>query len=443
MNTQVITGNDLAIAENTVAIVRSEASQRLMAMVRRVAATPAAVLIEGETGTGKELIARAIHQLSVRKHRPWIDVNCSALPEHLLESELFGYEKGAFSGAEASKPGMFELAHNGTLFLDEIGELDPKIQAKLLRVLDGAPYYRLGGTRKISVDVRIVSATNRNLESAVRQGGFRKDLFYRLGQIQLRVPPLRDRPEDIAGISEKILEEYRPGARFDGEAMEALRAYTWPGNVRELKNTIMAIATLGDSGTTIKLSDLPQQIAKPDSKASGVEDTNVLLGDLDSVERVMIERALQACEGDQAQAADQLGISRRTLSRKLKLYRLEESCRSSLGTLGSQQQRYFRAALESIVVLRANGYEAKARSVNVSLSGIGLQDVAEPFRLGGLVELLFSLEETSSPIEAKGKMTWADALGHAGLRFVSMTTDAQRQLNTWLEARRQQEGWHN
>jgi DNA-binding NtrC family response regulator len=444
MNTQAISVGDFAIAENAIAIVRSEASQRLIAMVRRVAATPAAVLIEGETGSGKELVARAIHQFSARKHKPWVDVNCSALPEHLLESELFGYERGAFSGAESSKLGMFELADNGTLFLDEIGELDPKIQAKLLRVLDGASYYRLGGTRKISVDVRIVAATNRNLEAAVRQGKFRKDLFYRLGQILLRVPPLRDRSEDIAGIAEKILEEYRPGARFDEEAMGALCAYTWPGNVRELKNTVMAIATLGDSGTTIKLTDLPEQITRPDLKPSSAEEDNVLLGDLDSMERVMIEQALHACEGDQAQAADRLGISRRTLSRKLKLYRLEESCRSaSPGKLGSQQQRYFRAALDSIVILRAgNGYETKARSVNVSLSGIGLQDVAEPFRLGGIVEMLFYLEEARSPIEAKGKMTWADALGHAGLRFVSMTTETQRQLNTWLEARRQEEGWH-
>src|SRR5947209_16074915 len=223
------------------AVVRSEASRRLMAMVRRVAVSPAAVLIEGETGCGKELVARAIHQFSLRSHKPWVDVNCSALPEHLLESELFGYEKGAFSGADGSKPGMFELANGGTLFLDEIGELDAKIQAKLLRVLDGSPYYRLGGTRKISVDVRIVAATNRNLSAAVRQGNFRKDLFYRLGQIQLRVPPLRERPEDVAGTAEIALQEYRPGTRFSQEALDALCAYSWPGNVRELKNAVMTV----------------------------------------------------------------------------------------------------------------------------------------------------------------------------------------------------------
>jgi len=443
MAIEAIPAGDFVLAHNWPAVVRSDASRRLIAMVGRVAATSAAVLIEGETGSGKELVARAIHQFSLRKHKPWIDVNCSALPEHLLESELFGYEKGAFSGADTSKPGMFELADNGTLFLDEIGELDPKIQAKLLRVLDGAPYYRLGGTRKISVDVRIVSATNRNLEAAVRQGSFRKDLFYRLGQIQLRVPPLRERPEDIAGIAEKVLEEYRPGARFDQEALKALCGYNWPGNVRELKNAVMALATLGDCGAQIGLADLPEQITRAESKPSNEEDANVPLGDLDSMERVMIEQSLQACEGDQDQAADRLGISRRTLIRKLKLYRLEESCRSaSLGTLGNQQQRYFRAALDRIVTLRSsNGYEAKARSVNVSLSGIGLQDVAEPFRCGGLVDLWFPLEEGVTSIEAKGKMTWADAQGHMGIRFVSMSTDTQRRLKSWLEARRQEEGW--
>src|SRR5437763_7440689 len=254
--TETVPGGDFALAGSATAVVRSEASRRLMAMVRRVAVSPASVLIEGETGCGKELVARAIHQFSLRSHKPWVDVNCGALPEHLLESELFGYEKGAFSGADSSKPGMFELANGGTLFLDEIGELDAKIQAKLLRVLDGAPYYRLGGTRKISVDVRIIAATNRDLASAVRQGHFRKDLFYRLGQIQLRVPPLRERPEDVAGIAEIAVEEYRPGARFSQPALDALCAYSWPGHVRELKNAVMPVATLGDFEGDIDVAHL-------------------------------------------------------------------------------------------------------------------------------------------------------------------------------------------
>src|SRR5437879_1689552 len=174
---------DVSLLGGVTAVVRSPLGRKLMEMTRRVAGSPASVLIVGETGSGKELVARALHQYSHRSEKPWIEVNCAALPEHLLESELFGFEKGAFSGADSSKPGMFELADGGTLFLDEIGELDSRIQAKLLRVLDGAPYYRLGGTRKITSNARVLAATNRDLEAGVRQGSFRKDLFYRLGQM--------------------------------------------------------------------------------------------------------------------------------------------------------------------------------------------------------------------------------------------------------------------
>ena len=436
--TEPIGTGDFALS-NATAVVRSEASRRLMAMVRRVASSPAAVLVEGETGCGKELVARAIHQFSMRSHKPWIDVNCGALPEHLLESELFGYEKGAFSGADGSKPGMFELANGGTLFLDEIGELDGKIQAKLLRVLDGAPYYRLGGTRKISVDVRIVAATNRDLEAAVGQGAFRKDLFYRLGQIRLRVPPLRERPEDIAGIAERTLDEYRPGARFSSGAMEALRGYAWPGNVRELKNTIMTIATLGDFDDAVELAHLPEHISGATPMQTDAS-AQVHLGDLDSMERVMIQRALETCGGDQTLAAESLGISRRTLSRKLKLYRIESG--QPLGGMDDQQQRYFRAGLDQEVVLRAgNGHEARVRTLNVSASGIGLLEVGEPLRFTGIIEMEFALVPDGPRLTAKGKITWADAQGHAGVRFVSMPPEAQRQLHAWLEDRRQEEGW--
>ena len=178
---------------------------RFMRMVDRVAGHNESVLVTGETGTGKELIARTIHQSSHRRSRPWIDINCAALPENLVESELFGYEKGAFTGADSSKPGLFELADKGTLFLDEIGELQLQTQVKLLRVLDGNPFYRLSGHRKIKVDVRIVAATNQDLDAAVAAGRFRQDLFHRLGQFQLRVPPLRERPEDIIALAEHFL----------------------------------------------------------------------------------------------------------------------------------------------------------------------------------------------------------------------------------------------
>ena len=432
--TTVISDGDFILGHQTV-LVRSEASKRLMATVRRIAATPATVLIEGETGTGKELVARSIHEFSSRRHEAWVDVNCSALPEHLLESELFGHEKGAFTSADVSKPGMFELAQEGTLFLDEIGELDPKIQAKLLRVLDGAPFYRLGGTRKINVNVRVVAATNRDLEAAVRRGTFRKDLYFRLGQLHVRVSPLRERPEDIIALSEKLLGESKPGARFHPKALDALCAYSWPGNVRELKNAILALTTLSDSDKEIGLSDLPEEITASTPNQAHAENSIIPLGDLDSMERMMIENALLACDGDQNQAAERLGISRRTLIRKLKLYRLEDIPRTNGHALDrTQYQRYFRASLDRVVTLRsANGYEASVRSVNVSLTGIGLHEVPETLHCGGIVEVLFSLEEANAPIEAKGKMTWADRQGHTGIRFVGMSKDAQRRLKQWLE----------
>jgi len=192
------------------AIIVSEPMQRLMEVVQRVARSSATTLIAGESGVGKELVARAVHYYSGRAGKPWVDFNCAALPEQLLESELFGHERGAFSGADTAKPGLFELAHQGTIFLDEVGELDARLQVKLLRVLDGAPYYRLGGVRKVSVDVRVVAATNRDLERAVAQGRFRSDLFHRLSQFTLRVPPLRARPADIEPLARHFLAEHFP-----------------------------------------------------------------------------------------------------------------------------------------------------------------------------------------------------------------------------------------
>src|SRR5438270_8571550 len=191
-------------------IVRSPSLQRVMRLAEKVARHPAAVLIVGETGTGKEMIAHTIHNHSLRCNNPFIDVNCAAIPEHLVESELFGYEKGAFSGADALKPGFFELANKGTLFLDEIGDLDLKIQVKLLRVLDGVPYFRLGGSKKVSVELRVVAATNQDLEALVRAGKFRSDLYHRLAQFKLELPPLRERPEDVLGIAQQVLHQHYP-----------------------------------------------------------------------------------------------------------------------------------------------------------------------------------------------------------------------------------------
>ena len=198
------------------AVLASEPMRRLMSMVERVARSNATVLIVGESGAGKELVARAVHHFSMRSQKPWVDLSCAALPEHLLESELFGYDKGAFSGADSPKPGLFELAHQGTIFLDEIGELDPKMQVKLLRVLDGVPYYRLGGVKKVSADVRVVAATNQELEVLVSEGRFRGDLYHRLSQIMLRVPPLRQRIDDIAPLARYFLAQQDPRLRFCG-----------------------------------------------------------------------------------------------------------------------------------------------------------------------------------------------------------------------------------
>src|SRR5580700_10711165 len=238
------------------AVVASDPMVRLLAMVERVARSTATVLITGESGSGKEIIARAVHHYSPRTHKPWVDLSCAALPEHLIESELFGYDKGAFSGADGNKAGLFELAHQGTIFLDEIGELEARMQVKLLRVLDGAPYYRLGGVRKITVDVRVVAATNRELEIAVGEGRFRNDLYHRLSQVTLRVPPLRKRADDIAPLACYFLEQQDSRLRFSEAALDVLLGHSWPGNIRELRNVVIKAALLAD-GETIVPEDLP------------------------------------------------------------------------------------------------------------------------------------------------------------------------------------------
>lgn len=309
------------------AIIASQPMRRLMERVERAARSSASVLITGESGSGKELIARAIHQLSPRSHRPWVDLSCAALPEHLLESELFGYDRGAFSGADAAKPGLFELAHQGTLFLDEVGELDPKMQVKLLRVLDGVPYYRLGGTKKVSADVRIVAATNQNLERLVDEGRFRGDLFHRLGQLTLVVPPLRERIEDIAPLAEYLLEQHSPGATFTGRALRLLEAQPWKGNVRELRNVVMKAAVMHvDCGLEAQI-DVEHLPVGPIPAASAPAGTpfSSSAASLEGMERRMIFDALAATGGHQQRAAARLGISRRTLSRKLKVYEAERA----------------------------------------------------------------------------------------------------------------------
>ena len=297
------------------ALFASEPMRRLLELVRRVARTSEAVLVTGESGSGKEVIARAIHHFSLRSGRDWVDINCAAIPEHLMESELFGYEKGAFSGALSSKPGLIELADKGTLFLDEIGELDGKLQAKLLRVLDHVPYYRVGGTRKVSVDVRIIAATNQNLEQMISEGRFRHDLFHRLSGMEVRVPPLRERPLDIDALADQHLKRTYPGTILTDDARVRLRQYPWPGNIRELRHVLSRSALLIDDG---RITAARLQI--PSIPDHGLAERT---HNLDVLERQAIHRALEETGNHYGRAAGLLGISTKTLGRKLKAYGLE------------------------------------------------------------------------------------------------------------------------
>lgn len=424
--------------DDSSAIIRSPMLVKLMLLVERAAKSTATVLIQGETGSGKEMIARSIHQLSSRRDKPFIDVNCAALPEHLIESELFGHEKGAFSGADAMKPGMFELADHGTLLLDEIGELDSRTQAKLLRVLDGAPFFRLGGTKKVIVDVRVIAATNRDLATSSDGTKFRPDLFFRLSQLQLFVPPLRERPEDIQAIAEKTLFQHAPELNLSPQAMDALMAYSWPGNIRELKNVLIGCALRLDSDrNVIETTDLPEAFREYLQRD---QDLDPSPGGLDAMERTMIERSLRETGGDLGAAAQQLGISRRTMSRKVRAYEL--SVPQRLGALSNEQHRYFRADLDRPVLIRLpSGCELKAQSVNLSSSGIGVTQVKDPWKCSGSVEMKFDLGEPQSSLIVKGRVSWTDGDGGAGIRFVGISRAAQQSIDDWITRKRVQEGW--
>ena len=429
--------------DGTQFLIASPLMHKFMGMVDRVAGHTETVLVTGETGTGKELVARTIHESSYRHKHALVDINCAALPEHLVESELFGYEKGAFSGADSSKPGLFELADKSTIFLDEIGELQPQIQVKLLRVLDGAPYYRLGGNRKITVDVRVVAATNQDLELAVREGRFRKDLFHRLGQFQLRVPPLRERPEDIAALARHFLALKATEKVFTGDALAALQAHPWPGNIRELRNLVakLAMATedrqITGAEVVAELSGEPA----PATHASGA----VPLGNLDNMEEQMIIRALEQSGGHRAQAAEQLGISRRTLSRKLREYEIDvtaSEASAKLGTISQEQQKFFRAKVNLSVTLKnSHGRELQVQAVNLSTGGMGLDAVSDPAGFAGLIDVSFLLPESETVIQAKGRLVWADAGGRAGLRFVVVEPVLFEQLQRWTNRKMKDEGW--
>ena len=428
--------------DGTEFILASPMMQDFMALVDRVARHTETVLITGETGTGKELIARTIHQSSDRRSRPWVDINCAALPENLVESELFGYEKGAFSGADTSKPGLFELADRGTLFLDEIGELQLQTQVKLLRVLDGQPFYRLGGHRKIKVDVRIVAATNQDLEAAVSQGRFRQDLFHRLGQFQLRVPPLRERPEDIVALAEHFLTLKSATKHFSEQAISALISHAWPGNIRELRNLVARMA-MESSGSEIDFSKLTAALT---GEPSALRQTaSMPVSNLDSMEEQMIIKALERTGGQRTMAAEQLGISRRTLSRKLKEYNISFApgdTTASLGFISNEQQKFFRARVEIPVTIRnSQGNEIQVQGKNLSTGGMGLDGLKEPLRFAGLVDVSFVLPDSDVQFQAKARLMWVGDEGRVGIRFAVIEPALFEQLQHWTNRKMKDEGW--
>src|SRR5271165_5561600 len=439
---KVGSGITCRVIDDTQFILASPVMHKFMGLVERVASHTETVLVTGETGTGKELIARTVHETSPRRGRPWVDINCAALPENLVESELFGYEKGAFSGADVSKPGLFELADRGTLFLDEIGELQPQTQVKLLRVLDRQPFYRLGGHRKIKVDVRIVAATNQDLEAAVNAGRFRQDLFHRLGQFHLRVPPLRERPEDIVALAEHFLRLKAPGKSFSTQAISALLSHPWPGNIRELRNLVakMAMESSGAEIDFLRLS--PALTGEP---AALRQTASIPVGNLDSMEEQMIIKALERTGGQRTLAAEQLGISRRTLSRKLKEYNINfapgEST-ASLGVISNEQQKFFRTRVQiPVTVKNSHGEEISVQGVNLSTGGMGLDGLREPLRFAGLLDVSFVLPDSEILFQAKARLMWVGDEGRVGIRFAVIEPALFEHLQHWCNKTMKEEGW--
>lgn len=319
---------------NAPELIGDSASMRaLREHIRRVAPTGATALIRGESGVGKELVAAAIHAMSPRHDGPFVCLNCAALSESLLESELLGHERGSFTGATEQKKGKFELADGGTLFLDEVGEMSPAIQAKFLRVLEGHPFERVGGGSPVHANVRVVAATNRNLESAVRAGEFRKDLYYRLMVVQILVDPLRDRRGDIAQLVDFFLDRYarknaQPRLQISEAAIERLQSYHWPGNVRELQNTIERAAILCQTGT-ITLDDIELAPVAEEESTPGHPDAGYLPQSLEQVELSHILATLESTNWNKSRAAEILGIERSTLDRKLKRNNVQKRWQTS------------------------------------------------------------------------------------------------------------------
>ncbi len=332
--TEQATAQHLSPAQGRFDIIgQVQGMQRVYSLIEKVAASPTTVLITGESGTGKELVARALHDQSDRKDGPFITVNCGAIPENLFESELFGYEKGAFTGAVAAKPGRFELANGGTLFLDEVGELPLDLQVKLLRVLQERSFERVGGIKPIDVDVRLVAATNRDLRAQSTTGAFRQDLYYRLAVVPIQLPPLRDRKQDIPLLTRHFLEHFnrRLSREVEGltpEAMRVLEGHNWPGNIRELENLMERSVLLCDTDR-IGVDELPglhpgHEVGAEESELEGMPLKDYVRVHTAKLERARIAKALEAESSNVTRAARRLGISRKSLQTKMKDYGLRD-----------------------------------------------------------------------------------------------------------------------
>ena len=306
-------------------IGESLAMRGLLSLIKKVAPTDSTVLILGESGTGKELVATSIHDNSERSDKPFVKLNCAAIPEELLESELFGHEKGAFTGASKFKPGKFDMANGGTIFLDEIGDMPLNLQAKILRVLQEQEFYRVGGSRTIRVDVRIIASTNKNLEKMVQDGSFREDLFYRLNVFTLHLPPLRERKEDIPLLVDYFLQKVPKKVEISSVALQMLVAFSWPGNIRELENTIESASVIAENGY-IEPAQLPGKITGAFNQNSRDVKlpTNIPLDErLKEIEKSMIIEALRKTGGVQVRATELLGINQRSLWHRIKKHDID------------------------------------------------------------------------------------------------------------------------
>ena len=306
----------------------SSSMRKIIDVIANVADTKSTVMINGETGTGKELAAHSLHYLSSRKDKPFIKVNCAAIPDSLLDSELFGYDKGAFTGATIKKPGRFELANGGSIFLDEIGDVSPAVQVKLLRVLQEREIQHLGGTKTIKIDVRIIAATNRNLEELVKKEIFREDLYYRLNVVPINMPPLRDRKEDILMLAYIFLTKAsvisgKEKKQITEEALKYLINYNWPGNIRELENIIERCVVV-NSKVLITVEDLPSHITNYNHESSIEKQCDSLDSVIDTAEKTVLIKALKHCNGNRTKASELLGISRRSLHRKIIKYSIDD-----------------------------------------------------------------------------------------------------------------------